>query len=269
MQSTIAVTTDSGFPFRSRRADLRPRARAFPRGARARRPGADVLARLRPEAAEVPRGDTEYCISAVPLGGYVKLAGENPEDIAHRRARRVPVEEQVGAVPGPRHGPGHEPRCSPWSCWRSCSTRARWCRRTEIGRPSSASLRRGVRGAEGRPRARRSRRQRRRPAGRRPGTQFDLMVAAEGRTASVRLGIQRDGQAIEYDRRAGAIEQLRDRATSASARSFALRSSTPSPASRRPRPASQAATSSSPSTGEPTSRRSRSSSSSRRTPTSR
>jgi regulator of sigma E protease len=26
------------------------------------------------------RGDTEYCISAVPLGGYVKMAGENPED---------------------------------------------------------------------------------------------------------------------------------------------------------------------------------------------
>src|SRR5688572_560410 len=26
------------------------------------------------------RGDTEYCISAVPLGGYVKMAGENPKD---------------------------------------------------------------------------------------------------------------------------------------------------------------------------------------------
>jgi regulator of sigma E protease len=26
------------------------------------------------------RGDTEYCISAVPLGGYVKMAGETPED---------------------------------------------------------------------------------------------------------------------------------------------------------------------------------------------
>src|SRR4026209_1201450 len=27
------------------------------------------------------RGDTEYCISAVPLGGYVKMAGENPDDV--------------------------------------------------------------------------------------------------------------------------------------------------------------------------------------------
>ena len=26
------------------------------------------------------RGDTEYRISAVPLGGYVKMAGENPDD---------------------------------------------------------------------------------------------------------------------------------------------------------------------------------------------
>lgn len=26
------------------------------------------------------KGDTDYCISAVPLGGYVKMAGENPEE---------------------------------------------------------------------------------------------------------------------------------------------------------------------------------------------
>jgi regulator of sigma E protease len=26
------------------------------------------------------RGDTEYCISMIPLGGYVKLSGENPEE---------------------------------------------------------------------------------------------------------------------------------------------------------------------------------------------
>ena len=29
---------------------------------------------------KVQRGDTEYCISAIPLGGYVKMAGENPDD---------------------------------------------------------------------------------------------------------------------------------------------------------------------------------------------
>jgi regulator of sigma E protease len=26
------------------------------------------------------RGDTEYCVSAIPLGGYVKMAGENPDE---------------------------------------------------------------------------------------------------------------------------------------------------------------------------------------------
>ena len=33
-----------------------------------------------PKLVKVQRGDTEYCISAVPLGGYVKLAGETVEE---------------------------------------------------------------------------------------------------------------------------------------------------------------------------------------------
>jgi regulator of sigma E protease len=33
-----------------------------------------------PKLLSFTRGDTEYAISAVPLGGYVKMAGENPED---------------------------------------------------------------------------------------------------------------------------------------------------------------------------------------------
>jgi regulator of sigma E protease len=33
-----------------------------------------------PKLLTVKRGDTEYCVSAIPLGGYVKMAGENPED---------------------------------------------------------------------------------------------------------------------------------------------------------------------------------------------
>ncbi len=33
-----------------------------------------------PKLLKFRRGDTEYCLSAVPLGGYVKMAGENPED---------------------------------------------------------------------------------------------------------------------------------------------------------------------------------------------
>src|SRR5262245_3341793 len=33
-----------------------------------------------PKLINIRRGDTDYCISAIPLGGYVKMAGENPEE---------------------------------------------------------------------------------------------------------------------------------------------------------------------------------------------
>ena len=33
-----------------------------------------------PKLLKFQRGDTEYCISIIPLGGYVKMAGENPDD---------------------------------------------------------------------------------------------------------------------------------------------------------------------------------------------
>jgi regulator of sigma E protease len=33
-----------------------------------------------PKLFSFRRGDTEYCLSLIPLGGYVKMAGENPED---------------------------------------------------------------------------------------------------------------------------------------------------------------------------------------------
>jgi regulator of sigma E protease len=49
----------------------------------ARRHGVRVLTfslGFGPKVLKVKRGDTEYCVSAVPLGGYVKMAGENPED---------------------------------------------------------------------------------------------------------------------------------------------------------------------------------------------
>ena len=33
-----------------------------------------------PKILKFTRGDTEYCVSVIPLGGYVKMAGENPEE---------------------------------------------------------------------------------------------------------------------------------------------------------------------------------------------
>ncbi len=33
-----------------------------------------------PKLLTVRRGDTDYCVSAIPLGGYVKMAGDNPDE---------------------------------------------------------------------------------------------------------------------------------------------------------------------------------------------
>jgi regulator of sigma E protease len=49
----------------------------------ARRNGVRVLTfslGFGPKILSFRRGDTEYCVSVIPLGGYVKMAGENPED---------------------------------------------------------------------------------------------------------------------------------------------------------------------------------------------
>ena len=49
----------------------------------ARRVGVRVLTfslGFGPKLLKFTRGDTEYCVSVIPLGGYVKMAGENPDD---------------------------------------------------------------------------------------------------------------------------------------------------------------------------------------------
>jgi regulator of sigma E protease len=49
----------------------------------ARRVGVRVLTfslGFGPKILSFKRGDTEYCVSAIPLGGFVKMAGDNPED---------------------------------------------------------------------------------------------------------------------------------------------------------------------------------------------
>jgi regulator of sigma E protease len=49
----------------------------------AKRLGVRVLAfslGFGPRIVGFRRGDTDYCISAIPLGGYVKMAGENPDE---------------------------------------------------------------------------------------------------------------------------------------------------------------------------------------------
>src|SRR3990172_2353722 len=51
------------------------------------------------------RGDTEYCLSAIPFGGYVAMAGENPDDGGYGntdefRMKSIPVRLFI-AVAGP------------------------------------------------------------------------------------------------------------------------------------------------------------------------
>ncbi len=45
------------------------------------------------------KGDTDYRINAIPLGGYVKMSGENPMDEAHRRPGRVHVSPPLAPFP--------------------------------------------------------------------------------------------------------------------------------------------------------------------------
>ena len=57
-----------------------------------------------PKLINVKRGDTEYCISAIPLGGYVKMAGENPED--NRTVGRTNASRRAsGSASCPVRGP--------------------------------------------------------------------------------------------------------------------------------------------------------------------
>ena len=104
-----SVTSCSRLPVRPRRADLRARARALPGGPLHRRARAHVLARLRAEAPQVHARRHRVLHQRDPARRLREDGRREPGGRAHRRARRVPVEEQVAAVPGPDHGPGDEP----------------------------------------------------------------------------------------------------------------------------------------------------------------
>src|SRR5688572_12686775 len=60
-----------------------------------------------PLLGRVRRGETEYAVGAIPLGGYVKITGMNPAeeippDVAHRAYYRQPVWKRlvvIGAGP--------------------------------------------------------------------------------------------------------------------------------------------------------------------------
>src|SRR6201985_2021836 len=56
-----------------------------------------------PLIAKVRRGETEYGIGAIPLGGYVRITGMNPTedippDVAHRAYYRQPVWKRIVVI---------------------------------------------------------------------------------------------------------------------------------------------------------------------------
>jgi regulator of sigma E protease len=56
-----------------------------------------------PLIAKIRRGETEYAVGAVPLGGYVKITGMNPNErippeIAHRAYYRQPVWKRITVI---------------------------------------------------------------------------------------------------------------------------------------------------------------------------
>ena len=95
--------------------DLRPRVGPLPRGQAVRREVREVLPRLRhrrPEAGQFRWGETEYGIGILPLGGYVKMLGQedNPAKAAEeceraklrpRRCRRRHTARGGGRRPRP------------------------------------------------------------------------------------------------------------------------------------------------------------------------
>jgi regulator of sigma E protease len=56
-----------------------------------------------PKLTSVKRGETEYGIGAIPLGGFVKITGMNPEEelppgVAHRAYYRQPVWKRIAVT---------------------------------------------------------------------------------------------------------------------------------------------------------------------------
>ena len=58
-------------------------------------------------------GDTDFRVSLFPVGGYVRMAGEEDFDPQHSDLRRVHGQEPGAEDIHPGHGPGHEPGAGP------------------------------------------------------------------------------------------------------------------------------------------------------------
>ena len=70
-----------------------------------------------PKIWSIKRGETEYGIGAIPLGGFVKITGMNPDDLeprppeeGRRHAERHPEQDRVGRPGRRRRSPAGRDR---------------------------------------------------------------------------------------------------------------------------------------------------------------
>ena len=61
-----------------------------------------------PRLFGVKRGDTDYRLSALPFGGYVRMAGDNPIEERTGARLRIFVQAPLGARADRLRRPGHE-----------------------------------------------------------------------------------------------------------------------------------------------------------------
>ena len=214
------MTDDScRFRFRARRARVRARARPFSGRQARRHPGPEVPAGLQSDDPQLPprRHRIRHRRAAARR---LREDGRRESRTSAQRgsAGRVPVEDEVGTVPGPHHGTGDEPRAGRRADRRRAVPGRRACRRTKISRSVVGAVDAGLAGGEGR-----------HPAGRSDRRRSTAAPSTRGRTSTSRsatrpnrevaIGLLRNGSS-DAQRHAGAAP---GRAASRSATSACCR----------------------------------------------
>ena len=202
------LTDGARVRLRARRADLRARARPLPDGQAIGIKVPVFSLGFGPRLVGRPAGDTEYRLSAVPLGGYVKMAGENPDEPAQRRDDEFLSKSKWQRFQVLIMGPAMNILLAVVLMAVVLSARGARSRRSRRAAGRGGGRER-VAGRARRRQARRSDRQCRRPAGRHLGAASrHRRTRAPGETGS--LVLLRDGREITVPVTPTAADELRD-----------------------------------------------------------
>ena len=90
-----------------------------------------------PKIWVIKKGETEYALSAFPLGGYVKMVGEDPdEEVSPKRQGKIVRAQEPDSNESPSSLPARDLICF-WPCccswWCLFFTACRSCRRKSAG----------------------------------------------------------------------------------------------------------------------------------------